>query len=90
MIDTPRTRRYLSNGVYLDAIRQGYEAFVVWSFQELLTEFLHNKAIRKELVRGARTHSHHHTSSTASNSVTNNSNSTVSYTHLTLPTIYSV
>jgi hypothetical protein len=25
--------RYLSNGVYLDAIRQAYEAFVVWSFQ---------------------------------------------------------
>ena len=52
-------RRYLADGVYLDAIRQGYEAFVVWSFQELLTEFLRNKAIRRELVRGARTHSHH-------------------------------
>ena len=33
---------------------------MVWSFQELLTEFLHNKAIRKELVRGARTHALHH------------------------------
>eukprot|EP01051_Picozoa_sp_SAG22_P001653 SAG22_NODE_67_length_22882_cov_25.671553_15_plen_152_part_00 len=50
-IDAAVSIRFMQEAIFLNTVRELYEAFTVWSFMSLIMEFLHNEA-KKSHDRG--------------------------------------